>query len=315
MGNFHRAFVHRPIGIDDKGAWRFNSRMKVVTIATDLDNPFLRRLLIPSCAAVGLELNILHPATPSFSFSDKRVMLTKYLSGVAEPDELIVFTDAYDALFVRGEADLESAYACLAKRVVFSAELNSWPLGVVGLVLDPDPPAGPYPYLNSGGFVGPAGDLLDLCVRYPDPPSARFEVLGHLRAHGYDVDRRFGWSDQYHWTLVRLLEPDTIGLDHRARLFECYGPPIPDVVLAEAVREARDFQERGAAAPNYQRERSRLRARLRQPSEAVHIHFSSAITKAVALDLLDEGELPGWLTGVLRAPARAGADRVRVHHI
>jgi hypothetical protein len=306
--------------------------VKVVTIATDLENPFLQRLLIPSCIAVGLDLVVLCPTTQParrrsvrtplsygltaamlnrmpFNFADKRVVLSRYLSQLCDREELIVFTDAYDTLFVRGETHIGAAHAAFAEPVVFSAELNSWPLGVVGLALYDGPPPGPYSYLNSGGFVGAARDILDLMVRYPDPPSARFEVLGRLRAHGYDTDALFGWSDQYYWTLVHLLEPAGVVLDHRARLFECYGKPYPDV--GDAVRDSLELRGRGADAVCYRRERRRLLERLQTPGAAAQVHFSSAVTKAAALDLFEDGQLPGWITQVLDAPAGRGTVQVQ----
>jgi hypothetical protein len=301
--------------------------VKVVTIATDPENPFLRRLLAPSCAALGLELVVLAPETSppprrtvvagsvaqpgsrsvgeiapglGFNFADKRAIMARYLSRLPERDELIVYTDAYDTLFVRGEAHIRAEYSALAERVVFSAELNSWPLGVIGFALSSGPPIGPYPYLNSGGFIGTVSDILDLYTRYPDPPSARFELLERLRTHGYDADRRFGWSDQYYWTLVHLLERDTVGLDHGARLFECYGKSYPDI--DEAVREGLEFLERGTESPVYERELARLQERLRAPGRSAQVHFSSGVTKAAVMDLLDRDALPEWLTSVLRAP-------------
>jgi len=310
--------------------------VKVVTIATDVENPFLRRLLIPSCATVGLDLVVLCPAPREsastaaadrpfeqgasdlggrlpFNFADKRVLLSKYLSQHPERNELIVYTDAYDTMFVRGREHIEAAYAELAKPIVFSAELNSWPMGVVGFALHDGPPEGQFPYLNSGGFIGTAGRVLDLYEKYPAPPSARFDLLERLRAHGYDADRRFSWSDQYYWTLIHLLERDTIGLDHRASLFRCYGTPYPDIDAA--VREGMEFVERGTAAPSYQRERVQLEERLREPSGSAQVHFSSGLTKAAAMEMHDQGRLPEWLAGALTAPPAAAADRVSVVHL
>jgi hypothetical protein len=313
--------------------------VKVVTIATDPDNPFLRCRLVPSCAAVGLDLVILCPATPAqrpavrigsvaqpssrtvgeigaglpFNFADKRVIMSRYLSQLSDRDELIVYTDAYDTLFINGEAHIEAAYAGFAERIVFSAESNSWPLGVVGFALYGEAPNRPYPYLNSGGFVGPAGEILGCFGRYPDPPSARFDLLERLRAHGYDADLRYGWSDQYYWTLIHLLERETVGLDHEARIFECYGKPYPDI--DEAVREGIEFLERGTESPVYERERVRLQERLRAPGGSAQVHFSSGVTKAVAQELFDGGQLPDWLAGALGAPPPAAGGRVQVRHV
>jgi hypothetical protein len=292
--------------------------VKVVTIATDLENVFLTRLLVPSCAAVGLELTILHPAasaSSAFTPSDKRAIMTGYLAGLHDRDELVVFTDAYDALFIRGEAYIESAYAAFGERIVFSAEPNSWPLGAIGFTLHAAPPADRFPYLNSGGYIGPAADLLDFYVRYPAPPTDRFEVLTRLRAHGYDPDRRFGWSDQYHWTLIQHLEPAAIGLDHDAALFECYAAPNPDINLREMLRDAEGFREQGTDSPVYQQEHARLKASFDVASAAAHVHFASAVTKTVAMDMYDQGRWPDWLTSALGTGPSTSTEHVRIHEI
>jgi hypothetical protein len=288
--------------------------MDLLTIATDIEHPFLRRLLVPSLAAVGLELTILRPRTPIISCRDKRLVLMEYLSRWTRPDDLIMFTDAYDALFIRGEQHIAQAYARLPERVVFSAELNSWPLGVVGLALHKGPPRGRFPYLNSGGFIAPAGDLLDLGRRYPKPPRGRFDILERLRAHGYNTDHRFRFSDQYYWTLVAHLEPGWIGLDHDASIFEGYGRPLPDVVVSEVIREDQEFHEHGRTAAIYPREYDRLVGRLRSPSGAAHLHFAGGVAKAVVLDLLDERRLPDWM-GVAHHPRQAFERFARVRDV
>lgn len=271
--------------------------MKVITIATDLEHPFLRRLLAPSCDALGLDLVVLQSDKKGFRPSDKREVLTDYLARRATPDELVMFTDAYDTLFLRGEEYIRKAHAGLSHSVVFSAEQNSWPLGNIGLALQKNPPVRPYPYLNSGGFIGLAGDILALCAKYPNPPSERFPLLRHLRTHGVDTDKMFRFSDQYYWTLVQLLEPDTVGLDNGAALFENFAPAVAN--FCDLSRWTSDFRARGKQSAGYRREHARLQARLRTPSDAAQVHFAASLTKTVALDLFDEGQLPSWLVGVL----------------
>ncbi|WP_182875041.1 glycosyltransferase domain-containing protein [Microbispora sp. H10670] len=270
--------------------------MKIITVATDLTHPFLVRLLNPSCEAVDLELVVLHPEQSAYQFADKRRMLAEQLLRVAARDELVVVTDAYDALFIRGQRHIEAGYERYDQPVVFSGELNSWPLGPVGMALHPGPPAGRYPYINTGGLIGPAGDIHDLCVKYAKAPTDQFELLVHLQAHGYRYHEQFSWSDQYHWTLVSLLEREMVGIDHDAAMFECFGPVIPDVVYSEVMRDVHDFAERGVESDAYQRERDELLARLEVPSGAAHLHFAGSITKAATLEFLDTEQLPEWLS-------------------
>ncbi|MEU7590403.1 glycosyltransferase domain-containing protein [Micromonospora sp. NPDC049230] len=291
--------------------------MKIVTIASDLDQPFLQRLLIPSCGILGLDLVILHSTKDGFRHSDKRSIITGYLARHVEADELIVFTDAYDTLFVRGQQHIEEAYKTFAQPVVFSAEVGSWPLGSLGFAILDAPPTPPYPFLNSGGYIGPAGVLLDLLDRYPQPPSDRFGLLRKLRKFGYDTNERYAFSDQYYWTLVQLLEGETVALDHTALLFENLGPPIPDVWDLQILLGHYEFYTQDRKAASYGQERARLEEVLKTPSQAAHIHFSNPMGKAAALDLLDEGKLPDWLREVTGSttPAARAATVVAVDHL
>lgn len=273
--------------------------MKVITVATDPDNTFFRRLLLPSCSTMGLDLVVLQTRKQPFHFADKRPLLLKYLSTVARPDELFLFTDAYDALLVRGPEYIEQAYRNFAKPVVFSGEPNSWPMGTVGFALYGDAPVGRYPYLNSGGFIGRAGDVLELSRKYPTPPSDGFGLLTRLRAHGYDTDEKFAFSDQYYWTLVHLLEPETTAVDHHGVLFENLAHPIPELVVAEVRREGEEYHERGREAATYRREFERIERQLKEPSTAAHFHFSGHASKAVLLDLLDQGRVPARIADAL----------------
>jgi hypothetical protein len=277
--------------------------MKVVTIASDLDQPFLQRLLIPSCGAVGLDLVILHCVKEGWQHSDKRSIITDYLARHEEPGELILFTDAYDTLFIRGEQHITDAYKTFEQPVVFSAEAGSWPLGALGFALLEAPPSYPYPFLNSGGYLGPVGDLLALLNRHPQPPSEQFELLRKLRQFDYDTNERYAFSDQYYWTLVQLAERKTIALDHTAQIFENLGPRIADTWDLQILLGHYEFYTQDRKAASYRQERERLEEVLRSPSQAAHLHLSNPMGKAAMLDLLDEGKLPDWLGAVTEPPS------------
>ncbi|HEY4176417.1 MAG TPA: hypothetical protein VGM90_06280 [Kofleriaceae bacterium] len=283
--------------------------MKVVTIATDLENTFLRRLLAPSCASLGFELEILHPNERWKSFADKRPAMIRYLAQLP-PDELLIFTDAYDTVFVRGPDHVAAAHAALGGRIAFSAEPNCWPLGVLGFALYGQRAAGTCAYLNSGGFIGRAGELLELYHRYPTAPADRFELLRNLKTHGFDANHQFGWSDQYYWTLVHLLEPETVALDRDTTLFECHVPLIPNVVVPQVMKDVAEVQRLGRASPAYHKELPRLVADLQEQRRSAHLHFASSVSKLVVGALLDEGGLPPWIARVLEPQTGSGAPRI-----
>ena len=277
--------------------------MRVVTIATDLDNAFLKDILIRSCANLGLELVILRPRAWE-NFATKKHVLEAYLASLGAPqlDELILFTDAYDAMFIRGAEYVLEQYERLGHPILFSAEYNCWPLGPLGFAIYG--PAAPEPmrYLNSGGFIGRGRDILALQRKYPEAPSEAFESLRMLRSHGFDL-REFAFSDQYWWTLVHLLERELVGLDRGQRVFDCSTPKFLNLLRRDIIAKVLDAERQGPGSPLHVRERRRLATRFATPSGAAHLHFAGSVTKAVVKDMHERGELPSWVTDALRADA------------
>lgn len=280
--------------------------MRVLTIATDLENAFLQNVLVRSCATLGLEIVILRPREWK-SFASKRAVLETYLSSLdaEQLDDLFVFTDAYDAMFIRGAQHILDQYAQLGHPILFSAERNCWPLGPLGFALYGPAPPEPARYLNSGGFIGRGRDILALQRKYPTAPADAFEPLRVLASHGFDL-REFTFSDQYWWTLVHLLERDLVGLDRGRRIFDCAGPSFPCMGWRDIVARTQEAERQGPDSPLRAHEQRRLRRYFQTASPAAHVHFAGTLTKPIVQTMLDAGELPPWVTDVLRAdPADA----------
>jgi hypothetical protein len=277
--------------------------LKVVTVATDLKHPFLRRFLVRSCAALGLRLVVLAQSESRDwpGFIGKQALLARYLESACDPDELLLFSDGYDAVFVRGAEDIVEAHQSCGAPILFSGETNSWPLGAVGCVLYGARAEGRFPYLNSGGFIGRASRIHELLRRYPEPPIERFAALRDLESHGYDLRDAYGWSDQFYWTLVHLLERETIAIDRDARVFEYFGPEISDVVVREVVALNRAADRRWRKGRFYRREARRIEERLRTPPTGAHLHFAGKISTRIVSELHERGRLPHWLRQVIDA--------------
>ena len=92
--------------------------MKVVTVISDDENPgfFLLKL---SCAIYELELTTLVTTKKHFQTNRlKDSLLSDYLEEI-NSDELILYTDGYDAVFLTGENEVIDKYKRFNKRPRF----------------------------------------------------------------------------------------------------------------------------------------------------------------------------------------------------
>lgn len=115
--------------------------------------------------------------------------------------EIILFVDGYDVRLMGTEAAILARYEAFAAPLVMSAETacNPYPELVFRY---PDECQAPYPYLNSGGYIGTAGAIR--------------ELLSDLRVWRLPdaINDQGVLSDFY------LSHPGRICLDHRAELFQ-----------------------------------------------------------------------------------------------
>jgi hypothetical protein len=192
--------------------------MQVVTFVTDKSHPHFRDVLVPSCRGNRLDLVVLtpHPATMKleglyrywagrlgysikFRFLRKYKAMRRYLKTLPQ-DELLLFTDAYDAVMLAPPDEIIDKYRSFEKPIVFSAEKSCHPPGNVERF---PPSSTSLRFLNSGGYMGAAGALLDAYER--------------IAANGYVKGR----SDQLAWQQLYLDCPDLISLDYQATMFLC----------------------------------------------------------------------------------------------
>lgn len=196
---------------------------RVITVAT---NPARRaghlvpvRLLAESCRRNGFPLTVLGAGRSWKGYGTKLRLVREYLRGV-RAGALVVFVDAYDSLFLPSHDRLVERFLAFDRPLVFSAEKGCWPDGAraaryprsrtalshrrsrpLGAAAPrPAPPSQtPFRYLNSGGYMGHAGALL--------------EALDDLSPGEGDDDQRL-FTDYF------LKHPDRVGLDHEATIFQ-----------------------------------------------------------------------------------------------
>ncbi|MDW3193222.1 MAG: hypothetical protein R8G66_12690 [Cytophagales bacterium] len=185
--------------------------MKFVTVATQENNGL--RLLKQSCDHFGIELEVLGFNQPYQGNGTKIIYLTQFLKA-QDPEEIIFFTDAYDSYFVKDVSDLEQEFKSFNHPILFSSEDNYYfrIQGVPHLFWNRyyyyRYPASQskykkYRYLNSGGYMGYAGKILEL-----------------FQASGINGKMR---SDQVNLHKHFVKYPDSIQLDYNHDIFTSYG--------------------------------------------------------------------------------------------
>lgn len=138
-----------------------------------------------------------------------------------EDRDIILFADAYDSLVQVNFDEIERRFAltcpqttsfasgqvpeaiptdnpATAKtcRIIFSAEKGCWPYGIAPWLhrceMFPEPQLGPYKYINSGGYIGFAKDLINVyeeILRRADDEKEDFRDDQHAFTNQYLFNR------------------------------------------------------------------------------------------------------------------------------
>jgi len=95
----------------------------------------------------------------------KKVYLQKEFINQLPPTDLVFFTDGYDSLICDDEETIVNRFLEMKADVIFSGENSCWPNAEWANRFDETQP---FPYLNSGGFIGRAGVLQDIISHYDE---------------------------------------------------------------------------------------------------------------------------------------------------
>lgn len=187
------------------------SKLHFVTVASDPHFGLDR--LKESALYHGLKFEVLGLGQPFLGKGSKFLYLADFAAGLP-PQDLVVFTDAFDSVFLAGEDQFKEALSGLSSDLVISAEQNLFLRGhPVFFLWQNFPtyiayPRGPKPYrfLNSGTLVATADRLAGLCREAGITP---------------DID-----SDQTALSRYFCRHPDRVALDYRQRIATCNGGRI-----------------------------------------------------------------------------------------
>ena len=184
-----------------------------LTVATE-DKPELRRLL-DSGRRYGLEIEPLglgHPwrggDVARRPGGGQKINLLRPALEKLPPERPVLFVDGYDTLVTRHAGDILSAWRETAGEApLFAAEVFCWPDAACAGRYPAAPHGSPYRFLNSGAFIGKAGDLL--------------RIMGKEIADDDD--------DQGYCTERFLSGEHDMALDYGCRVFQCLHGALPHV--------------------------------------------------------------------------------------
>lgn len=213
-------------------------RMHCCTWARSPTSPELA-LLKASAQRVGLEPTVL----PCSGFLDKPIKLRDFAAKLPD-DDLLLFTDGYDVLYSKPEAEILARFSALDSPLVFSGEEGCY--HHLTAARDHFAQAAgrePYPYLNSGlgmGFVGAVLEMLDAVLASSDEVRRQFELAS---------DTRGFFNDQTLYGHYASRHPEQVRIDTRAELFWTMASETFDVAHHAEVRPGEIKQLNGETRP------------------------------------------------------------------
>ena len=269
--------------------------MKIITVASDINNFFLEKFLIPSCQYFDLDLVILNPKITWNNHRIKDKFLAYYLTQL-DSNEIILFTDAYDTMLLNDFSGVMNIYHSFESPIVFSSEINCWPepglIPIYKKISSDKHPA----FLNSGGFIGKVSSILNMINKYPNSPSkiihSKYKIKNCCLK---DYDKNYRWSNQYYWTIVYFCEFESITLDKNSKFFLTLGTS-----LNYFKNNYHEYLTSGINSKIFINEFRRIRDVLNsiEYDKMSHIHFNNPICKHVFVELFKRNEFPNWIAKI-----------------
>jgi hypothetical protein len=162
-------------------------------------------------------LDVLGLGEPWRGLGSKISLLGAYLDndrrGITD-DDLLLFVDAYDVLLLPAATNLRARWAAFESeapgRIVFNAELNCAPDPSLMLVYPAPDLKKPFPFLNSGIYLGRVQDVKKMII------DVRADITHHHISFGADPYR---FDDQRWFHRFSLASPDRVHVDMTASFF------------------------------------------------------------------------------------------------
>lgn len=271
--------------------------MTIITVATDLNNFFLKNFLIPSCQYFKYDLKIINPIEKWDSHRMKDTYLISYLEGL-DKEEVVMFSDAYDTLVLNDFQYALKFYEESKASILFSAEINCWPEKSFSPIYEIITPKEKVMFLNSGGFIGKVHNILKILKNNINSFSSILESSYNMeKKYVIAYDKKYKWSNQYFWTLAYFAQNNQISLDSNSKIFKTFGTPT-DYFF----KHYNDFLKLGVNSDIYKKEFFRISNILKSlhPDEITHAHFNNPICKHILMEMFLGNSLPEWINNILK---------------
>lgn len=248
--------------------------MKIVTCITDAEHPGYKYGLKASCRYHKLDLITLISKDLDWkSHRNKDNSLKNYLQELL-PNEIILFTDGYDTIFIENENKILERYKQVTNntKILIAAEINCYPAHYLANYYPSV--KSPFKYLNSGGFIGSVEQILKVLN---DLENAHL----WMNESEYNI---FQWSNQYLWTLAYLRRNQEIMLDTNCILFQSLAVDTTtsqqQLSLVEKKRQIKSFsiKKMNELLTDFKIRNGKVFNKSTQ-SYPVHLHFNTPITK------------------------------------
>lgn len=248
--------------------------MKVITCISDIENPgYLYGL---KASAQYYDLDLITVVTQNSNWEthrNKDIELLKALDSIAN-DEIILFTDGYDVLFLGNETQLVEKYnqAVNGKELLISAEKSCYPDTSLRQYFTEFPTE--FKYVNSGGIMGKAKDFRDALNR-----------IEEIRKTIESENDLFPHSNQYLWTLFFIDNKNKIALDYECKLFQTLTPKMDSVrhlwEMEEDIDNRKEYAMREFEKINEDFDTCEMiKVRnIRTNQVPLHLHFNSPLSK------------------------------------
>jgi hypothetical protein len=178
--------------------------LTVLSMASEITPGF--KVFADTCDRFGIEPVVFGMGVPFGGLSTKPKKLQRALRSIKG---LVLFADSYDVAIAGTVDDILERYYKIPKKssIVFAAEKRCFP--VEPWLLDYPPCPTPWKYLNCGGIIGQAEELIELMER-----------AGIQGWHNMQNDQLY-FTHAFLFGQNHTVTPPPVSLDYNCELFQC----------------------------------------------------------------------------------------------
>lgn len=180
-------------------------KLHIITVASTVDKRLVK--LMETCIWQGIDIEILGTGQPYQGNGQKLLYIKEYAKEL-DPDDIVLFVDAYDVLFIGSEEKILAKFLAFNTPFLISAEKVCFPFP--SLASRYPETISPFKYINSGTFMGYAGFILNMLEDIRIDPTA---------------------SDQGQLTKYLLNKLSLFSMDYFAEVFLCIFGVTKDEVI------------------------------------------------------------------------------------